>query len=136
MAQEFHIDRTALDRALRQSPKAVNKGAAVALGDIKRDWVRESRDIAPLDSANLRRQIQSEVFEPGANGYIEIRANATQSGRFNYGYYIHEMDAGGSSLLTAGAEKKFLDVSAETRIGDWTQWLEEEVEKALRSEGW
>lgn len=136
MAADFTIDRTQLDNALARSPEATNRGAATALGDIKRDWVRASRDIAPLDSSNLRRQIESEVFEPGANGYIETRANAENIGHFNYGYYIHEMDAGGRNLLTMGTEKKFLDVSAEDSIVEWARWLEEEVQRELNALGW
>ena len=135
MADGLRVDMTTLNRALRNLPKAANRGSAIAMGDIKRDWVREARDIAPLDTSNLRRQIQSEQFSPEKNGYIEIRANA-KNGGFNYGYYIHEMNAGGKNLRTSGTEKKFLDVSAESREDDWKRWLEEEIEKELRREGW
>lgn len=139
MAADFRIDMRQFDAAMHRSPGAVNAGARIALGDIKNDWVAKSRDIAPLDTSNLRRQITAAVFDPGASGYIEIEGNATQGGgggRFNYGYWIHEENAGGRSLLTPGTEKKFLDKSAEAQIDDWTQWLEDEIKSELRKAGW
>ena len=138
MASDFRLDSSALDRALRISPEAANRGAAIALGDIKNDWVADSVDIAPLDSANLRRQIVGEVFDPGASGRIEVHANATRGGnaRFNYAYYIHEQDAGGRGLLTTGTEKKFLDKPLEDNQSKYQQWLEDEVKTALRRAGW
>lgn len=132
MASEFTIDTSVLDRALQLSPQAANKGAAIALTDIKNDWVADSIDIAPIDTANLRRQIVGEVFDPGASGRVEVLANATRGG-FNYAYYIHEQDAGGRSLLQG--EKKFLDKPAEANIDKWTEWLEEEVKRELRRVG-
>lgn len=140
MAADFRIDMRQFDAAMHRSPAAVNAGARIALGDIKNDWVAKARDIAPIDTSNLRRQITAAVFDPGASGYIEIEGNATQGGvggnRFNYGYWIHEQNAGGYSLRTPGTEKKFLDKSAEAQIGDWAKWLEEEVKSELRKAGW
>jgi len=139
MASEFRIDMRQFDAAMQRSPGAVNAGARIALGDIKNDWVAKSRDIAPLDTSNLRRQITAAVFNPGASGYIEIEGNATQgggTGRFNYGYWIHEENAGGRSLLTPGTEKKFLDKPAESEIDKWAEWLEAEVKSELRKAGW
>lgn len=135
MAGDFTIDTSALDRALQISPQAANKGAAIALTDIKNDWVADSVDVAPIDSSNLRRQITGEVFDPGASGRVEVHANATRGGskRFNYAYYIHENDAGGRSV---NGEKKFIDKPAEDNIAKWSQWLEDEVARELRRAGW
>lgn len=136
---DFRFNLNKLRRAIEHSPAAAGRGANRALGDIKRDWVREARDIAPLDKNNLRKQIQADVFNPGTNGYIEIEANATQDTggkRFNYAYYIHEQDAGGKSLLTSGTEKKFLDKSAESQKSEWLTWLTDDIKAELRKEGW
>lgn len=136
---EFTLDLSKLTRALSKSPEAAGRGAKLALGDIKRDWVREARDIAPIDSSNLRKQIQAEVFNPGVNGYVEIEANATQDTggkRFNYAYYIHEQDAGGRQLRAPGTEKKFLDKSAEKQQSEWQRWLEEDIADELKKAGW
>lgn len=139
---EFSLDTRKLTEALKKSSTAATLGAAAALGEIKDDWVRESRDIAPIDpgpGGNLRRQIKGDVINPGASGTVEIHANATQDTggkRFNYAYYIHEHDAGGGTLRTPGTVKKFLDESAESRKGEWQQWLEEEVAKELGKAGW
>ncbi len=136
MANDFELDLRHLERAIRKSPEAAGRGTRQALDEIKDDWVRASRDIAPLDTGNLRRQITGEVEGAALNSKVIITANATQKNgkRFNYAYYIHEEDAGGKSLKTPGTVKKFLDESAdETK---WQRWLEEEITDALRREGW
>lgn len=130
MASDFNLDTSALKQALAKSPQAANKGAAIALTDIKNDWVADSVDIAPIDTANLRRQIVGEVFDPGASGRVEVLANATRGG-FNYAYYIHE-DKG----LAVSGEKKFLDMPAEENVDKWTEWLEQEVANELKKAGW
>lgn len=136
---EFRIDMRQFNAAMRRSPDAVNKGAKTALTDIKNDWLAKSRDVAPLDTTNLRRQITAKVVDPGARGYVEIEGNATQDtggARFNYGWWIHEENAGGDSLRTPGTEKKFLDKPAEDQNDKWAQWLEDEVKAELRRAGW
>lgn len=132
MANEFTLDRSALDRALRQSPQAANRGAATALKDIKNDWVADAVDVAPIKTGNLRRQINGEVINPGASGRIEVAVPAVRGG-FNYAYYIHEEDAGGKQV---NGEKKFLEKPAEAKLDEWQQWLEEEVARELRRVGW
>lgn len=141
MAAEFELDISKLLEAMRKSPEAAERGAKQALGDIKDDWVREARDIAPIapNGGNLRKQIHGNVKGIGNEGLVEIEANATQDTggkRFNYAYYIHEHDAGGKQLRTPGTVKKFLDESGEKRKGEWQKWLEEEIKDALEKEGW
>lgn len=136
---EFSLDMSKFTRAMKRSPEAVGRGAAIALGDIKNDWVRESRDLAPLDKSHLRKQIRGDVVNPGISGMVEVHANAGQnvSGkRFNYAYYIHEQDAGGRTLRLAGAEKKFLDAALERRRSEYQRWLEEEIKAELKKQGW
>lgn len=139
MAMEFTFDLSRLSEAIRRAPEAAGRGAKQGLDDIKDDWVRESRDIAPTDTTNLRKQIHGDVENPGLNGQVIISAPAmsTWKGRpFNYAYYIHEENAGGKSLKTPGAEKKFFDVSGKNREDEWQRWLEEEIERELKREGW
>lgn len=135
MAKGFELDISKLEKAMREAPEAAEKGARQGLDDVKDDWVRQSRDIAPLDTTNLRRQIEGTVEGSGMESQVIVTANASQRG-FNYGYYIHEMDAGGNSLKKAGTEKKFLDKAADDNEGKWKGWLEEEIESALRKAGW
>lgn len=134
MAIEFSLNTKALERALKQSVEAADQAAKTALTDIKNDWKAGAVDDAPIDTGNLRRQIQAEVFDPGTDGYIEVIANATRESkgkRFNYAYYIHE-DKG----VVKTGEKKFLDKTAEKRQDVWQRWLEDEVEKELKKAGW
>lgn len=136
MAVDFRLDLTPLRKAIERSPESAGKGAIGAMGEIKDDWVREARDIAPIDTANLRKQIHGEVDVDGLNSSVIVTGDATNDigDRFNYGYYIHELDAGGGTLQTPGTEKKFLDESAdETR---WQKLLEKRVLGALRKDGW
>ncbi|MGN7387726.1 hypothetical protein [Sporosarcina sp. SAFN-015] len=139
MSLEFSLDMSKFLRAIEKAPEAVGRGATNAMDEIKDDWVRGARDIAPLDSGNLRKQIHGEVAKPGANGYVEIKANAFQDTggkRFNYAYYIHEQDAGGRQLRTPGTEKKFLDKSLDARKEEYQKWLEEDVMDELKKAGW
>lgn len=135
----FELDISKFIAAMKKSPEAVGRGAKLALGDIKDDWVRGAVDIAPLDKRNLRDQIHGDVVDPGTSGYVEVSGNATQDTggkRFNYGYFIHELDAGGKQLRTPGTEKKFLDKSAEKREVEWQKWLEEDIQAELKKAGW
>lgn len=139
MAIDFTLDASALEHALLKSADAADRAAKNTLTDIKNDWKRGAVDDAPIaevNGGNLRRQIQAEVFEPGADGYIEIMANATRESsgkykRFNYAYYIHE-DKG----VVKSGEKKFLDKTAIERQDEWQRWLEEEVAQELKKAGW
>ena len=141
MSMEFSLDMGRLTKAMRQSPKAVARGAATAMGDIKDDWVREARDIAPIDKGNLRTQIQGNVVGFGSNPYVEVEANATSitgGRRFNYAYYIHEghMAADGKSLRTPGTVERFLEESLENRKAEYQKWLRDEIKSELRKAGW
>lgn len=138
---EFELDIGKLRKAMNLAPREAAKGVNTAMGDIKDDWVRESRDVAPLDKRNLRDQIHGSVKNPGLDSHVEIEANATQDtggSRFNYGYYIHEghMRADGKSLKTSGTVEKFLEEPAEKRKDKYKQWIEEEIKSALKRAGW
>lgn len=136
MAKEFTLDTSGLEALIRKSPIAAGMGAKQAMDDIKDDWVKGARDIAPLDSGNLRKQIEGEVDGSGFNSEVIVTANAKQEGGFNYGYYIHELNAGGKNLRHEGTVKKFLDESADRREEKWKDWLEEEIGEALKKAGW
>lgn len=136
MGLEFKLDTKSLEKAIKRAPHAADKAAKSTLTDIKNDWKAGAVDDAPIDTGNLRRQIQGDVINPGADGYIEVTANAVRESsgkwkRFNYAYYIHE-DKG----RVKTGEKKFLDKTAEERQGDWQRWLEEEVANELKKAGW
>ena len=131
MAKSFEMDLTAFEKVLKAIPDAVDRGAKQGLDDIKDDWVRQARDVAPLDTGNLRRQVDGEVDDLS----VIVTANATNK-RFNYGYYIHEKDAGGRQLRTSGTVKKFLDQPAEQSEAKWQRWLIEEIQDELKKAGW
>ncbi|MEH6943721.1 hypothetical protein [Bacillus sp. JJ722] len=88
-----------------------------------------------MKKRNLRDQINGELEVSGLDSEVIVTANASQDG-FNYGYYIHEMDAGGKKLRLSGAEKKFIDKPAESSESEWLRWIEEGIEEELRREGW
>lgn len=136
MAIEFTLDASVLKQALRKSVDAADTASRNALTDIKNDWKAGAVDDAPIDTGNLRKQIQAEVINPGSDGYIEIAANAVRASngkwkRFNYAYYIHE-DKG----RAVTGEKKFLDKTAKESQEKWQKWLEEEVANELKKAGW
>jgi hypothetical protein len=141
MAKSFNLDLGPLVDLLTKSQTATARGATRAMDDIKDDWVKESRDIAPLDTGNLRKQIHGKVEGAGLGSTVEITANAaSKSGgkRFNYAYYIHEgfMANDGKKLRHPGTIEQFLDESAEKRKKEWLKFLEEEIKDELKREGW
>jgi hypothetical protein len=139
MARSFTLDLTPLINLIERSPELAARGAERAMDDIKDDWVREARDIAPLDTGNLRRQIHGDVEGSGLNSEVVVVANATarsNRGNFNYAYYIHELDAGGKQLRTPGTEKQFLDNSAERNKRRYLEMIEDDIKDELRRGGW
>jgi hypothetical protein len=137
MARDFDINIAGLERLMRMSPEAAGRGAKRGLHDALDDWKAQATDIAPIDKGTLRRGIKAEgVKGTGLNMKAEISSTAIEesgSGRFNYAYYIHELNAGGANV---GGEKKYLDKSAEVNQAKWMRWIEEEIQKELRREGW
>ncbi|MFY2158067.1 hypothetical protein ACOSZF_20875 [Cytobacillus firmus] len=134
----FSLDLSPLVDLLQRSPEAAGRGAVKAMRDIKDDWKRESVDVAPLDTGNLRRQINGRVEGSGLESTVEIEANAMNSGQFNYAYYIHEggMAADGKSLRHPGTEEEFLKKPAEENEQRWSRMLEREIRDQLDREGW
>lgn len=138
MASEFHLDISELRRAIESAPEIVGKGTEEAMDAIKDDWVLEARNIAPMKSSNLRKQIKGQVRDAGLDSSIVVTGNSINrtggAGRFNYGYYIHELDAGGNEMQTPGTEKKFLEKSVDER--KWQRYLVNKVLSKLRRMGW
>lgn len=135
---QFSLDIGPLRSLIRRSPAAAGRGVAKGMRDIKDDWRRGARDVAPLDSGNLRRQIDGKVDGGGFDSVVEIEANALTSQRFNYAYYIYEggMAADGKSLRHPGTVEEFLKQPAEQSEQRWQQILEREIHEQLRREGW
>lgn len=142
MAREFELNIHGLRRALENAPEVVVEAAKRGMHDALDDWKRQAVDVAPIDKATLRRGIQSE----GVTGHTiddltgSISANATErnarGGRFNYAYYIHEQDAGGKQLRTAGTVKKFLEQPGRENADKWFGWIEDEIKDEMRRRGW
>lgn len=139
MSREFHINLDAFVRDLRGLEDDIARAAHSTMDEIKDDWVQKSRDVAPKDDSNLRRQIHGTVEGNGANSKVIVTGNATNSsrgyGRFNYGYYLHEEAPSSTKLSTQGTTLKFLDKPAEEREREWMRWLEEGVTEASRRRG-
>ena len=125
-------------RLLQQTPDAMAEGLESALDDIKKDWHTEAREIAPLDTGDLRLQIKSQASNTGLDGEVVIESNTRSSSGFNYAYYIHEghMAADGKRLRTPGTVEKYLEESADKRKDEWVEWIENDVERELRRKGW
>jgi hypothetical protein len=136
MAEDFRLDTSHLRRLIAQSPTVALKGAKTGLHEALDDWVREARDIAPIDKGTLRRGIKADGVRKDANGLTaEISSTAIEHD-FNYAYYIHEEDAGGKNLRTPGTVKQYLDKSAEDNKDKWIGWVEQEIIDELRRAGW
>ncbi|MGE6488512.1 hypothetical protein [Paenisporosarcina sp. NPDC076898] len=138
MAIKFEMDLSSLHDAIQHAPKVAGEAAVKGLDSIKDDWVMEARDIAPLDSGNLRKQIKGKVNPDGLESNVMVTGNAVNHtsgyGRFNYGYYLHELQAEGKKLQTPGTEYEFLDKSVDE--SRWQTILEGRILSALGKIGW
>ncbi|WP_336883841.1 hypothetical protein [Priestia koreensis] len=68
-----------------------------------------------------------------------MTGNATnrsgRSGRFNYGYWLHEKAPSSTNLSTPGTKLKFLESTAKEREDEWMRWIQEGIETAARQRG-
>jgi len=139
MGREFEINIDEMIRDLEGFRREAQTALHGTMDEIKDDWVQKSRDVAPLDDGNLRRQIDGTVEGTGANSKVIVTGNATNSsrgfGRFNYGYYLHEEAPSSTNLSTQGTTLKFLDEPAQEREAEWMRWLEEDIRNAARRRG-
>jgi len=135
MAIEFDVDLSPLIDLIRKSPEAATRGAKRGLHDALDDWVRQSRDVAPIDSGTLRRSITAHPIEgSGLNLEGTVSANATErwrNGTFNYAYYIHEV-----TEHAVTGDPKFLDNPAKQNENKWRDWIEDEIQDELKKAGW
>jgi hypothetical protein len=135
LAIDFEFDLSPLIRLIERSPEAAARGAKRGLHDALDDWVRESRDIAPIDSGNLRKQIKDQPIKgSGLNLEGSVSANATErwrGGTFNYAYYIHEV-----TEHAVTGDPKFLDNPAKQNERKWYDWIEDEIKDELKKAGW
>jgi hypothetical protein len=133
MSASIEINSDKLRLLLAQSPLFAAKGAKQGLHESLDDWVKESRDIAPIDKGTLRRGITpGDITGEGLDLKATIESTANE-GDFNYAYYIHELDDGGKNV---NGEKKYLDVSAEENQEKWMKWVEESMIKSMKEAGW
>lgn len=141
MPKSFEIDLGKFAEMIEKAPEVVAKAARLGMHDVLDEWKAESVDVAPIDKGTLRQTITIEQIQGnGLDLSGGISANATvrsKSGRrFNYAYYIHELDAEGKSLRTPGTEKQFLDEPAKRNEEKWVSDIEREVESELKEAGW
>ena len=128
MARHATINVEKLERAISRTPAKMRKHSRKALTEIKDDWVADARDIAPLDTGNLRRQIHGR----SDNKKIAVFGSAKNNG-FDYGLYLHEY-GNHTKLHTPGTKHKFLDESIDEKEVAVT--ITNAVIDALKEAGW
>lgn len=138
MSAEF--DSSDFMRHLAANEAAVVANATMAIQDATDDLLRIARDIAPIDSTDLRRSGATHLFtEP--NKYIGEVAFGVTKGNFNYAYKIHETEyrfgigtamaaaAGGTDGYHVG--NKFLQRPLEGESAKYMTWLTEAILRGL-----
>lgn len=131
MSSGFELDLTKFANDLDNAIDAIGKGAREGMQQALDDWVRESRDIAPIDKGTLRRAITTNGIEGnGLNIEGIVTANANEGG-FNYAYYIHEV-----TEHAVTGEAKFLDKPLEQNRDKYMRWIEEDIQDELKKAGW
>lgn len=141
MAVGLKIDIAKFRRDLNATVDAIGAGAKRGMHDALDDWLRESRDIAPLDKGTLRQNIhQDNVIQNGLNIEGGLVANAVESSpgwpRFNYAYYLHEVKGDIKRPTTPGTVAKFLDEPAREHERRWVKMIENEINEEVKRKGW
>lgn len=131
----FEINLSKFANDLENALDVIGIGAREGMTQALDDWVRESRDIAPIDYGTLRRNIVSQGVE-GVGLDLEgvITANAiekSKNGRFNYAYYIHEV-----TERSVSGEAKFLEKPLAQNRDKYMRWIEEDIQDELKKAGW
>jgi hypothetical protein len=141
MARELDIDIRGLTRALETATGLVRTAARTSIEDIMDDWQRESVDLAPVDTAALRRSIHTRIKQgtTGASVTGTIHAKAVEAapgwGNFNYAYYIHEVKGDSFQGRISGTKGRFLDIPAEQHEQQWIRSIEQEISRKIREAG-
>lgn len=133
MSKSFDLDLTQFISDLHATEDLIAKGAREGLQQALDDWVRESRDIAPISPSGgtLRHSITAQPIEgSGLNMEGVVTANANEGG-FNYAYYIHEVT--GHAVT---GEAKFLDKPITQNRDKYIRWIEEDIQDAVKKAGW
>ncbi|RSL29095.1 HK97 gp10 family phage protein [Salibacterium salarium] len=121
----FTINLDDFVRTLNATGDNIGEAAQDGMKDIARSWKQQSRDEAPIDTGQLRRDISEKLnVGGGANVEIEMSSN-TNNGSFNYAYYQHEVRG-----------NKYLDTVAEENEDKWRKSLEDKLESAAKKAGW
>ena len=128
MARHATINVEQMERAISRTPAKMRKHSRIVLGEIKDDWVADARDIAPLDTGNLRRQINGR----SDTKKIVVMGSAKNNG-FDYGLYLHEY-GDHTKLHTAGTKHKFLDEAIDEK--EVAVKITNAVIDALKEAGW
>ena len=135
MTQSFQLefDDRELKNALNKTPSIVGKLMEREMKEIRNDWRKQARDLAPIDSNNLRRRMGVQFKGSLLNVEVGVSSNADSDG-FNYAYYIHELNNGGKGVKSGVA--KYLDTAGEESQAKWQTWLESALKRAIEEAGW
>lgn len=129
----FQIDTSKFDSAIKKTLKAVEPELNDLMTDIKDNWLKTSRDIAPIDTGLLRREIDGNVTSSHTEFVVKMNSKAMKD-KFNYAYYIHERNAGGKSLKQG--RKKYLTESVDSQMPTWNKWANSTLESIKKRGGW
>jgi hypothetical protein len=150
MAIELELNLSEFLRALNATPEAVGDAAKTGMHEVMDDWLRKSRDLAPMKTGQLRRTgFTTEVEGTGIDVEGTISARAVEvadkgkwaSKEFNYAYWLHEIypKKYGDSFknpTTPGTIPQFLDKPAIDNEDKWMRKIEKEIEEELKQKGW
>jgi hypothetical protein len=137
---DFYRLKAAINASAQAARVGMNNGVRTA-GDYV---LNEARQIALLDTGNLRKSMKRDKNSKGGAGggtYISvISSNAyakrgKQAGKFNYAFYHHEtrQTAAGLTPGTTGIHIKVIMQSKQQQI---FKIIEDELGKQLKAKGW
>ncbi|MFC4103602.1 HK97 gp10 family phage protein [Paenibacillus xanthanilyticus] len=134
---KFDFDDTDFERGLAAAERAIARGAERGMHDATDDLLRESRDLAPLDKATLRRGSWKEIEEADGSVIGDVYYSAVEKdragNRFNYALYMHEF--GGhmqyANPTTPGTQPKYLEQPLKMYSDRYMKMIAEEIRREL-----
>lgn len=132
---DLKFDTAAFAAAVERKIERVTAGAKTGMHDAMDELLRESRDLAPLDKATLRRGSWTEVTESGDTVTGEVFYSAVEdgpNGRVNYALYMHEFDGKTeyANPTTPGTQPKYLEQPLKTNASRYLQLIADEIERS------
>ncbi|GLY11414.1 hypothetical protein [Pseudobacillus badius] len=120
-------------RELNRLPYDLKNAAVDGIHAALQEWMMEAKKVAPVDTSNLKNEIETEINRAEMAG--ELISNAYSSTGFDYAYYLHEVGSQkGYRPKKAGKSLEWLKATNDPDRSLAT--AERTIVQKMRAKGW